>query len=171
MIQFRRNTPKSHYEKAAEDPDYTVYDAIEEYMAEYPLTAIEVGTQYFQSTDAEYAPMNWEEFEKRLDRMSPKEAFEQGVKSTGFDRKDRYIVLKDTGGYRTLPETSYRKMCVELGRDQEFVNAVISGRIRIPKQMADVVSLFTDRRDLAISYGVARRVTGAGRRIAGKVRR
>ncbi|MBE6519959.1 MAG: hypothetical protein E7Z68_02410 [Thermoplasmata archaeon] len=159
----------ARYAKSAEDPGYTVSDAVADYMEENPQTAVEVGRRYLRRVRGEMAPMSWDEFEGILDSMRPRDAFDAGSRSEGFDRRDRYVASNGEGGFTTMSEGEVRGMCVDLGRDDDFVVSVIHGRVRVPAQMADVLSLFVDRRDLAVSRDVAGRLRAARRRIMNRI--
>ena len=161
--------PKKHvvrYAKAAEDPGYTVEDAIADYMKANPATAIAVGRQYLELTDPESAPMTWEEFDRLLDSMSPRDAFYAGEASDRFDRRDRFVCA-DGAGFGTLSEEAFLSRCVSLGKDQDFATAIVCGEVRIPAQMADVVALFVERRNLAVSHNIRGKLRTAGRRAKG----
>lgn len=161
FLKHRKHVAR--YVRAAKDPDYTVSDAISDYMKGNPQTAISVGRQYLCAVDPEDPPMTWKEFERLLDSMSPRDAFYAGTSSTRFDRRDKFVCF-DGSGFGTVSEDAFLARCVELGDDEDFVTAVICGEIRIPSQMADVLSLFVDRRDLSISHDITGKLKTATRK-------
>ncbi len=161
----------ARYERAAKDSDYGVSEAAADYMEAHPRAAVEVGLRYMRSTDPEGAPMSWDEFDRMVDAMSPRDAFEAGARSEGIDRSDRYVASNGDGGYYTLSEEELTEQCVALGRDEDFLTSVINGRTKVPKQMADVLAIFVPRRSLSVSRNVKGRVIRGGRRVVGGLSR
>ncbi len=167
----KRKSHVARYARAAKDPNYGVSEAMSDYLAAHPRAAVEVGLRYMRSIDPEGAPMSWDEFDRYVDTLSPREAFEAGSRSDGVDRSDRYVASNGEGGYYTLSESDLEEQCIALGGDEDFVTSVINGRTRIPKQMADVLSVFVPKRSLAVSRNVKGRLVRGGKRVVGGVAR
>jgi len=170
-IPKKRKPHVTRYARAAKDPDYGIAEAVSEYMAAHPRAAVEVGLRYMRSVDPEGAPMSWDEFDRYVDTLGPRDAFEAGSRSDGIDRSDRYVASNGDGGFYTMSESDLEDQCIALGSDEGFVASVINGRTKIPKQMADVLAVFVPKKSLAIDRNVKGRLIREGKKVVGGVAR
>jgi hypothetical protein len=149
-----------------EDPETTVFDAVADFMSSHPAAAMEVGRRYLAEIDPAGAPMTMAEFQRELRRMDPEDAFEMGLKSADtFDRRNRLVVEAD-GGFATISDSEFSRQCGELANDEDFVTAVMCGQVAIPRQMAEVVGRYVDKRELYIDRRPRKAMASIGRRLS-----
>ncbi len=166
MIQRPAKRHAARYGRADEDPEETVFDAVAAYMESHPAAAMEVGRRYLAEIDPEGAPMTMDEFRRELRRMDPEDAFEMGLKSAEtFDRRNRLVVEAD-GGFSTISDSEFSRQCAALAGDEDFVTSVMCGQVAIPRQMAEVVGRYVDKRELYIERRPRKAMASIGRRLS-----